>query len=99
MFERQSAPFLDKADDSGIYPRVMAGKDEAVVQASFNAFYSMNVTYDLTRQWVAQPGKFKYDYRWLSSGETPEVMKGFADFHFEKTYGVHPDGFEILESD
>jgi hypothetical protein len=37
----------------------MAGKDEAVVQASFDSFYSMNVTYDLTRQWNARAGLFE----------------------------------------
>jgi hypothetical protein len=96
LFERQSAPFLDKPDDSGIYPRLMDGKEESVVQASFDAFYAMNVTYDLTRQWVAMPGPFEYDYRWLASTGTPEVMKKFADVHFEKIYGASPDEFEIL---
>jgi hypothetical protein len=96
LFERQSAPFLDKPDDTGIYPRLMNGKDESVVQRSFDNFYAMNVTYDVTRQWIAMPGKFDYDYRWLSSTGTPEVMKKFADVHFEKVYGVHPDRFEIL---
>jgi hypothetical protein len=97
LFERQSAPFLDKPDDSGIYPRLMKGKDESVVQASFDAFYAMNAIYDLTRQWVAMPGRFEYDYRWLSSTGSPEVMKSFAGTHFEKVYGVHPDRFEVLQ--
>ncbi|MEQ1884832.1 MAG: hypothetical protein ABL967_07205 [Bryobacteraceae bacterium] len=97
LFEKRSAPFLDKPDDGGIYPRVMSGKDESVVQKSFDTFYAMNVTYDLTRQWIAMPGKFEYDYRWLSSTGTPEVMKNFADVHFEQIFGAHPDKFEILE--
>lgn len=96
LFERHSAPFLDRPDDSGIYPRLMVGKEESVVQASFDAFYAMNVTYDLTRQWVAMPGPFEYDYRWLSSTDKPEGMKTFANMHFEKIYGVNPDDFEIL---
>ena len=62
----------------------MSGKDELVVQKSFDTFYAMNVTYDLTRQWIAMPGKFAYDYRWLSSKGTPEEMKNFADVHFEQ---------------
>jgi hypothetical protein len=96
LFERQSAPFLDKPGDSGIYPRLMNGKNESVVYASFNAFYAMNVTYDLTRQWMAMPGKFQYDYRWLSSKGSAEEMKDFADRHFEKVYDAHPDRFDIL---
>jgi hypothetical protein len=37
-------------------------------------FYATNVTYDLARQWVAMPGKLDYDYRWLFSKGTPEVI-------------------------
>jgi hypothetical protein len=96
MFERQSAPFVDKPGDGGIYPRLISGRDESVIQSTFNSFYSMNVTYDLTRQWIAQPGRFEYDYRWLSSSASPEVMKDFADRHFKQVYGVHPNEFEIL---
>jgi hypothetical protein len=59
LFERQSAPFLDKPDDTGIYPRLMEGKDETVVQQSFDTFYATNVTYDLTRQWVSNAGKVR----------------------------------------
>ncbi len=97
LFERRSAPFLDRPDDGGIYPRLMNGKDESVVQKSFDTFYAMNVTYDLTRQWIAMPGKFEYDYLWLTSKGTPEEMKTFADVHFEQMYRVHPDKFEILQ--
>jgi len=95
-FERQSAPFLDKPDDGGIYPRLVPDKNEALVQASFDSFYAMNLTYDLTRQWIARRGPFEYDYRWLSSTATPEMMRNFADRHFEDVYGIHLDRFEIL---
>jgi hypothetical protein len=97
LFERQSAPFLDKPDDSGIYPRQMSGKNESVVQASFDAFYAANVTYDLTRQWVAMPGHFKYEYGWLTSQGSPAMMKNFADRHFKQIYGADPDSFDILQ--
>lgn len=96
LFDRQSAPFLDKPDDGGIYPRLMPGKDQAVVQSSFDSFYAMNVTYDLTRQWIAMPGPFEYEYGWLSSTAGPKNMRDFAARHFEKIYGVQPDNFELV---
>jgi len=95
-FERQSAPFIDKPDDGGIYPRLMPGKDQALVQSSFDSFYATNVTYDLTRQWTAMPGPFKYDYRWLCSTAEPKNMRHFAARHFESIYGVHPDKFDLV---
>lgn len=97
LFEAHSAPFIDRADDGGIYPRLMSEKNETLVKATFNNFYAANVTYDMTRQWIATPGPFEYDYRWLSSSAAQTDMKNFADRHFEQIYGVHPDSFEILK--
>ncbi len=96
LFERHSAPFVDRAEDGGIYPRLMADKDEATVQVTFDTFYAMNVTYDLTRQWIAKAGPFEYDYRWLSSSGAQTDLKNFGDRHFKKIYGVHPDSFELI---
>lgn len=97
LLERHSAPFLDKPEDSGIYPRLMKDRDQGVVQKAFDSFYAMNLVYDLTRQWIAMDGPFEYDYRWLSSTAPPTTIKDFADRHFEMIYGVHPDSFEILQ--
>lgn len=66
LLERHSAPFIDKPDDAAIYPRLMPSREESVVHEAFSSFYATNVTYDLTRQWVAQPGPFEYDYGWLA---------------------------------
>jgi hypothetical protein len=96
LFDHHSAPFMDKAEDGGIYPRLIAGKSEEVIQTTFDNFYAANVSYDVTRQWIAKAGPFEYDYRWLSSLATQTDMKNFADRHFEQIYGVHPDAFEIL---
>ncbi len=96
LFDRHSAPFIDKADDGGIYPRLTTARSETMIQATFESFYAANVTYDMTRQWVAKAGPFEYDYRWLSSSAAQTDMKNFADRHFEQIYGVHPDAFEIL---
>jgi hypothetical protein len=96
LFDHHSAPFVDKAEDGGIYPRLITGKSEAVIQATFDNFYAANVSYDMTRQWIAKTGPFEYDYRWLSPSGTQADMKNFADRHFQQIYGVHPNTFEIL---
>jgi hypothetical protein len=69
---------------------------EEAVYRTFQTFYDFNVTYDMTRQWIAMPGPFVYDYRWLSSTASHEAIKSFADEHFEHVYGVEPDSFEIV---
>jgi len=96
LFGRHEAPFMDKADDGGIYPRLVADKDEKAFHRAFENFYAANVTYDLTAQWIARPGPFTYDYRWLSSAGNEEDMKNFGARHFEQIYGVRPDTIEIL---
>ena len=96
LFDRHSALFVDKADDDGIFPRTFDDKDEATVHRTFETFYSFNVTYELTRQWIAKSGPFEYDFRWLSSSGTHADFKGFADRHFEMVYGVQPDSFQVI---
>jgi len=96
LFGRHEAPFMDKADDGGIYPRLISGRDEKAVHNAFENFYAINVAYDLTRQWIAQPGPFTYDYRWLSSTGAEAEMKNFGARHFKMIYGIHPDAIEIL---
>ena len=91
LFYRHAALFVDKADDNGVFPRVLDGKNEEAVYQTFQTFYDFNVTYDMTRQWIAMPGPFVYDYRWLSSTASHEAIKSFADEHFEHVYGVEPD--------
>ena len=98
LFERHSALFVDKADDDGIFPRELTGRDESLIQDAFDSFYSFNVTYDMTRQWIVTSGPFSYDYQWLSSSGSPSDCKGFADRHFEMAYGIAPDCFEILQN-
>ncbi len=96
VFARHEAPFIDKADDGGIYPRLVPGKDKKAVHAAFENFYAMNVAYDLTGQWISKPGPFIYDYRWLSSTATEAEMENFGARHFERIYGLHPNSIEVL---
>jgi len=95
IFDRHSAPFVDKADASGIFPRLRRGRNVAVDYESFSNFYAMNVTLGLMRQWIVEPGPFRYDYDWLGAASAAE-MKGYGDRHFEMAFGVSPDRFRIL---
>jgi hypothetical protein len=45
VFGRNEALFMDKAEDGGIYPRIMPGTSEVVVQSAFENFYAVNVVY------------------------------------------------------
>lgn len=96
VFDRHSALFVDKPDDDGVFPRVHPDKDGALVHRTFESFYAFNVGYEMTRQWIAKPGPFEYNFRWLSSSATHKDFKSFADRHFQMAYGVQPDSFQII---
>jgi hypothetical protein len=96
LFNRHAAPFVDKQDDDGISPRLYTDRDEKLVKDIFYSFYGLNITYDMTNQWITQSGPFSYDCRWLSQSGTHEEIKGFATRHFLQVYGVHPDAVELL---
>jgi hypothetical protein len=96
IFEKHSALFMDKADDDGLFPRVFSHRREEDVHETFNSFYASCVVYDMTYQWIVKPGKFIYDYRWLSQEGAQSDLKSFAERHFEMIYGIHPDKVELL---
>jgi hypothetical protein len=96
LLNRHAAPFVDKQDDDGIFPRLYPDRDEKFVEDTFYSFYAYNITYDLTNQWITQSGPFTYDYRWFSQSGTHEIIKDFAARHFLDAYGVHPDTVELL---
>ena len=96
LFYRHAALFVDKAEDDGVFPQIVDDRSEETVHRTFQTFYDFNVTYDMTRQWIAMPGPFIYDYRWLSSSASHTEFKSFADRNFERTYGVQPDKFELV---
>ncbi|MGT2500436.1 hypothetical protein ACVOMS_05625 [Bradyrhizobium guangxiense] len=96
LFEKHQALFIDKEDDDGVFPRLHPDIEVAQVQKVFNAFYATTVTYDLTDQWISQPGPFRYCYDWLSQTTDTSVMKAFADGNFRQVYGMYPDDVECL---
>lgn len=96
LFDRHGALFVDKEDDDGIYPRLSIGRTEADVQETFDAFYAHNVVFDLTRQWIVEPGPFRYDYRWLSQKGADAEIQEFAERTFESVYGLRPSQALVL---
>lgn len=95
IFNRHMALFVDKEDDDGIFPRIPDGKNKKDVHDTFNAFYSNNVAYDMTRQWIIQSGPFDYSYRWLSTKQEFDSKK-YADHAFESAFKMWPDEMILI---
>lgn len=96
VMSRQSALFIDRAEDEMIVPVIRSGLNEATVHETFQAFYGAQSLYDLTYQWIDRPGAFTYDYRWLQPNGSADQMRSWASEGFERLYGVSPDQFQLL---
>jgi hypothetical protein len=96
LFLRNLSLYSDRGDDDGIFARRFPDKDPEGILRTYNAFYTGNMVYDLTRQWVIQDGPFKYDYSWLTQKHSTETMAEAVKKIFENVFGRHPDSFEIL---
>lgn len=99
LFDRHGALFVDKADDDSIFPRLRPDRVQGFLQETFDSFYAMNLTYDLTRQWITERGPFKYDYSWLSQSGSYEDIEGFATRAFKSVYGVNPKEAVLIKID
>lgn len=96
LFDRHGALFVDKEDDDGVFPRLRQDRDEAAIHTMFDDFYAVHATYDMTQQWITEPGPFRYDYRWLVQNASADDMKSFADRHFHMVFDLWPDDAELL---
>ncbi len=96
MFDRHGALFVDKEHDDGIFPRMPLGRSEANVQESFDDFYANNIIFDLTRQWISEPGAFRFGYRWLTQNGTEAEIQAYAEGIFESIYNVRPSAALLL---
>lgn len=96
MFDKHGALFVDKEDDDAIFPRLQPGRDEAIVAKAFNTFYQHAVVYDLTNQWISQPGPFRYDIDWLMPSASPERMKEFLRGNFKAAFQFDPETVEVI---
>jgi hypothetical protein len=98
LFDRHGALFVDKEDDDGIFPRLSAGRSEERVQEMFDDFYASNVVFNLTRQWITQPGPFDLDFGWLSQRGSPEDVQAYCEGTFRSVYGVSLSDADLLKS-
>lgn len=96
LFDRHGALFVDKEDDDGIYPRHVTGRTEGQVQEAFDSFYTNNVVFDLTRQWITESGPFEFEYRWLSQKGSNSDITNYAKRCFKTVYGVNPSNVRVL---
>ena len=96
VFSRQSPLFVDREDDAMIVPVLREGKSEADVMNTFQSFYAGFSLYDLTRQWIAEAGAFRFDYAWLQPRGTDDEVERWASQQFESTFGVSPGDFELV---
>ena len=95
LFDNHRAFFCDDVDGD-IYPRTFPDKDEATVHKIFNEFYSWNITYELTRQWIVQEGEFNYNISWLTSKYSKSENDAWVCARFKDAYGVDPTLFKII---
>jgi hypothetical protein len=96
LFERHGALFVDKEEDDSVFPRLQANRNEAAIHRVFNEFYLNAVVYDLTNQWIAADGPFKYDMHWLSASASPEDMAAYMSRAFKAAFGLETGDVELL---
>lgn len=95
LFSEHQALFLDRADRD-VYPRLVPGRDEVILQHLLDEFYAWVSMYEMTRQWLVEDGPFEYDYLWLTSKFTSSEIKAWADNNFRTGTGISPEVFSIL---
>ena len=88
LFESHSAPFVDREDDDGVFPRTQAERTDAEVDRAFQDFYRNTVVYGLVNQWIAEDGPFKYHMEWLKSGSSSVQQKHFLQDSFKDRKSV-----------
>jgi hypothetical protein len=95
LFFKHQALFSGEVNGD-IHLREFPDKEESLVQQTFNAFFIWNITYDLSRQWIVEEGRFNYFFFWLSNKYTLDEYRSWARHHFKAVYGVDPEDFNIL---
>lgn len=96
IFNRHGAPFVDKEDDDGIFPRLQPGRTEQQMQDALDNFYSHVVAHGLTDQWISESGPFRYDLSWLTEKANKEEARHYIRSRFQTLYGLNPDDVRCL---
>lgn len=95
LWLRNLSLFSDKEHDDGIFIRYFEGKSSANLRNTLNDFFGSNLICDLSRQWVLNDGPFSFNFNWLSESITETEWKEWADYIFEKQYGVKISSIDI----
>jgi hypothetical protein len=96
LFEQHGALFVDKEDDDGVFPRLQQARDQAVVQAVFDRFFQNTVVYDVTNQWIAQEGPFRYDMSWLAASASQEQAANYVRRSFKAAFDLDAESVEVI---
>jgi len=96
FFNKHGAPFVDREDDNGIFPRIQRGRSETQIQEVFDVFYSNVVVHTMTDEWISEPGPFKYDLSWLSQRASPSEAQQYMRRQFKSLYGLDPEDVRTL---
>lgn len=98
LWLKHLAPFADRGDKKGVYPRAWPNRDPAKVKTTFNNFFGAMAVYDLTRQWVLQKGPFRKDYRWLMENYDQSKVDQWASDSFFTVYGIRLEDFDFMDT-
>ena len=96
LFDRHGALFVDKEDADGVFARLQSNRDEASVHRVFDTFYRNASPYDLTNQWIADPGPFKYEMGWLVNSATKKEMAEYLRANFQAAYGLDTSAVQLI---
>lgn len=94
IFNKHKALYIDDIDGE-IHAMIFDDYTEDNLQETFNAFYTMNVTYDMIIKWIQEEGKFTYNYSWLTQKDKEEV-KTWVRNNFYKLFKIYPEDLEML---
>lgn len=89
--------YSDKEDDNCVFARQFPDKKPEAILATYNAFFGGILIYDLTHQWILEKGPFRYNYDWLTTSYSVDMIAESAKRTFERILGANPDAFDILD--
>ena len=96
LFARHEALFVDKEDDDSVFPRLHPGRADKAVSEAFDAFYFNTSVYDLVNQWIAAPGPFKHEMRWLFASASDEEAAQYRRRAFKAAFDLDIEQVEVL---
>lgn len=96
-FMRHGPPLLSVGETGQIFgsPALDEGKSQDPGDILYNFLITQGMN-DIIRQWVAQPGPFRFNYQWIDPRQSEEFWRAALGEYFEKMYDVPLDAIRIL---